>query len=389
MDAWWVRARRGFCACVAASAFTFGPGLKAVAAPAPPRVQAKAAVLVDAGSGVTLFALHARERLPMASLTKLMTLYLTARAVIRKRVKLQEMVPVSEDAYRVKGSQIWLEPGEHMSVDQLLKAVSVGSANDAAYALAEFLGGSEEAFVAEMNAAARRLGMRDTHFTNPHGLHMPGHYTSADDMALLGRAAVRLPLVLNYTRLWEDRTIRNGHGGTLWLINHNRLLRAYPGADGLKTGYTREAGYCLVATARRGSTRLIAVILGAPSSKARFADASALMSWGFQHYETLTLAHPGKILGTVRVIRGEARNVAAVVRPGLQVTVPRGSALRPAVRAELPSAVAAPVKSGQRIGRLIAEAGGERWEAPLVADRAVARATVWDRVGEYLARLVG
>lgn len=367
----------------------FGTGLPVRAAPAPPPIQAKAAELIDAGSGQRLFALHAEERLPMASLTKLMTLYLTARAVGQGRVRLHEMVPVSEDAYRVQGSQIWLEPGEHMSVDQLLRAVAVGSANDAAYALAEFLGGSEEAFVAEMNAAARRLGMLNTHFVNAHGLHMPDHYTSADDMARLGRAAVRLPLVLHYTRLWEDRTIRNGHGGTLWLINHNRLLRAYPGADGLKTGYTREAGYCLIATAKRGATRLIAVILGAPSSKVRFADAAALMSWGFQSYETVPVARPRQVIGTVPVVRGTERTVAAVSPSGLSVTVERGSAPRVTVRAELPAAVAAPVTKGQRLGRLVAESGGERWDGPLVAARNVAGTTLWGRVGEYLARLIG
>ncbi|MCL6561650.1 MAG: D-alanyl-D-alanine carboxypeptidase [Firmicutes bacterium] len=359
------------------------------AASPPPAVTAKAALL-ESADGRILFTHNAHARVPIASVTKLMTLYLAVRAIERGRVQLSDRVPVSEEAYRVSGSQIWLEPGERLTVDELLKAIAVGSANDAAYALGEYLSGSESAFVAAMNRTAERLGMRNTHFQNPHGLHHPQHYASAWDLGILARHAVHHPLLLHYTAMWQDRSLRNGKGGKLWLINQNRLLRTYPGTDGLKTGYTSEAGFCLVATARRDHTRLIAVVLGEPTSQARFEDAAALLSWGFENYRTVPVVKAGAGLGQVRVERGVLSQVEAVARHPVAVTVPREGPAQVKTRVELLPKVQAPVREGQRLGTLTVEVGGKvERTVPLVARQAVAPLNLGELFIKSWGRLLG
>ncbi|MCY0885518.1 MAG: D-alanyl-D-alanine carboxypeptidase [Firmicutes bacterium] len=359
------------------------------AAEAAPAVTAPSAILVDATTGEVLYARNPDQERPMASVTKLMTLYLAVRAVEQGKVKLSEWVPADEEAYRVGGSQVWLEPGEFLSYDQMLKAVAVGSANDAAYALAKFLSGSVEAFVARMNQEAARLGMRHTHFANPHGLPQAEHYTTARDLAILARAAVRSPLLLHYTAMREDRSIRNGKGGHLWLVNHNRLLRVYPGADGLKTGYTTEAGYCLAATARRGDTRLIAVLLGDPTPKARVEDAVRLLNWGYGHFRTLLVAPAGRVLGEVPVRHGRAGRVAAVAARPLALTVPLTAGGRPAPVVRLAERVTAPVQAGQILGEVRVTLDGRTATVPLVAARAVASTSPARLTWDYFWRIIG
>ncbi|WP_243239794.1 D-alanyl-D-alanine carboxypeptidase family protein [Sulfobacillus harzensis] len=373
---------------VMAAPFLFSSLSEAETTPVPP-VSAKAVELVDGLSGKVLYQKNAYERLPMASVTKLMTLYLATRAVEQKKIHLNELVPVSEEAYHVNGSQIWLEPGERLSVDHLLKAVAIGSANDAAYALGEYIAGSPEAFVADMNQTARRLGMVSTHFTNPHGLHEPDHYTTAHDLALLAEQAVRQPLLLHYTSMWEDRSVRNGKGGTLWLINHNRLLRQYPGMDGLKTGYTSQAGFCMVATAKRDHTRMIAVVLGAPSSKARFQDAASLLTWGFQHYQSVSVATKGQVLKEIAVRRGTAKTVPGIVAQDKYLTLLRNEGgIERTVK--LPQSLEAPVSKGQVIGHLVArQKGREVARVPIVAGKSVMRATWLGSAWRYLWKIAG
>ncbi len=341
----------------------------------PPPVSAKAVELIDGNSGRVLYEKNSRERLPMASVTKLMTLYVAVKAVQQKKISLGELVPVSEEAYRTNGSQIWLEPGERLSVDHLLKGIAIGSANDAAYALGEYIAGSEDAFVADMNRNARQLGMTATHFANPHGLHAKDHYTSAHDLGLLALQAVKQPLLLHYTSMREDRSVRNGKGGTLWLINHNRLLGQYPGIDGLKTGFTSQAGFCIVATAQRLHTRMIAVVLGAPSSKARFQDAAGLMTWGFQNFKSIKLAGQGEKVQQVKVRRGTLKQVAAVFAHDQYLTVsPQSGAVQRVVRVR--NAVEAPVGKGQVLGEMVVTQNGVvAARVPIVAARAISRTT--------------
>ncbi|OLZ12193.1 D-alanyl-D-alanine carboxypeptidase family protein [Sulfobacillus thermosulfidooxidans] len=353
----------------------------------PPPVQAKAAELIDANSGQVLYAKNPNQELPMASVTKLMTLYLAVKAIDQHQISLKDLVPADETAYRIGGSQIWLEPGERLSVDQMLKAVAIGSANDASYALGAFIGGSESAFVQKMNQTAHQLGMLHTHFVNPHGLPAQGHYTTAHDLALLGQQAVKMPLLLHYTSMWEDRSIRNGKGGTLWLVNHNRLLRTYPGCDGLKTGFTHEAGYCMVATAKRDNTRMIVAILGAPTGKARAQDAAALMSWGFQNFRTTSVVKAHEILGRVRVIRGTKPYVDAVVDHAVAITQP-STAGRLQSSKELPEDIVAPVQKGQILGYLTVTSQKKVVRRiPIRASHAVDKITIGQLTWRYLWKL--
>jgi len=366
-----------------------GPAAWAAAPTAPPAIVARAALLIDATTGQVLASEHAHRRLPMASVTKLMTLVLAFRAVDQGRVRLSDWVPVSDEAYRTGGSQIWLEPRERLSLRQMLTAIAVGSANDASVAVAQFLAGSTGAFVAEMNAEAARLGMTDTHFDNPHGLPSVTHYSSAADLARLAQRAVKMPGLLALTSQWQDRTIRNGKGGTLWLINQNRLLRTFAGTDGLKTGYTAAAGFCLVATTVRGGTRLIMVVLGAPSSAARFQDATKWLSWGFAHFRTAQVVRAGQVMGTVRVRRGRFKRVDAVARQSVFDTLPKSEPV-PAVAVQLPQEVAAPVARGQVLGQAtVKRAQGDRMGVSLVAARPVAAVGVAELFWQFFRTIIG
>ncbi len=365
------------------------PPLWAQSPPPAPSVSARAVELVDATSGQVLYAKNPQEELPMASVTKLMTLYLAVRAIERHKISLQNMVPADESAYRIGGSQIWLEPGERLSVDQMMKAIAIGSANDAAYALGSYIGGSESAFVDQMNQTAKQLGMTHTHFSNPHGLPQAGHYSSAHDLALLGEQAARMPLLLHYTSMWEDRSIRNGKGGSLWLVNHNRLIRSYPGADGLKTGFTSQAGYCLVATAKRGANRLVVAILGAPSGKVRSQDAEALMNWGFQNFRTVSVAHAHKIMGYVHVRRGVEANVPAEITRTVALTLPIADG--PVTSGlKLADEVPAPVRKGETLGQFDVSARHSLLRRiPVVASRSVPATTIGKLGWRYFWKMFG
>jgi D-alanyl-D-alanine carboxypeptidase (penicillin-binding protein 5/6) len=375
-------------------AATFAPAAAASSAAsgtaAPPQIDvaAPSAVLVEASTGQTIYAKNAQQERPPASMTKVMTLHLALQAVAAHRVRLTDPVSVSENAYRLGGSQIWLEPGETIAFGQLLRAIAIGSANDACVAIAEHLAGSEAAFVTQMNAEAKRLGMNHTHYANSHGLDADGHYTTAEDMAVLARTVVKDPGLLQLTSQREDRTIRNGKGGHLWLVNTNRLLGKVPGLDGLKTGFTSKAGYCLTATAERQGLRLIAVVMGGSSSKQRFADISTLLQTGFSNYEAVLLAKAGQPLGSVKVLRGTAAQVPVVVGSDVRAVHPRGEQLTVKLQPKLPADVHAPIRTGQAIGEARIMAGGRQIAAvPLVASTCVQKAT-WPGIFTGLLRSV-
>lgn len=342
-----------------------------------PALKAPYAVLVTANGGQTLYSRDASARRAPASMTKLMTLHLALQAIARHRAKPSDLVSVSENAYRLGGSQIWLEPGESLQLGQLLRAIAVGSANDACVAVAEHLAGSEGAFVTQMNREARRLGMKNTHYANSHGLDDPNHYTSPADMAILARVAVRDPGLLNLTSMREDRTIRNGKGGRLWIVNHNRLIGKFAGLDGLKTGFTDSAGYCLTATAQREGLRLIAVVMGDRTSKERFSDAAMLLQHGFGQYQAVHLARRGQSLGRVQVMRGETPSVSAVVAADVTAVRRRSESGKVTLRPKLPQKVNAPISRGTPIGRAEIRVGSRPvGEVQLVAAACVRKVTV-------------
>ena len=305
------------------------------------------AILMDAETGCVLFEQNADEALPPASVTKIMTLLLIMEAIEAQRLSLTDTVTASANAASMGGSQVFLKEGESMTVEDMLKSVIIASANDCAVALAELLCGSEESFVAAMNARAAELGMKNTHFENTNGLDdtVQNHVTSARDIALMSRELIKYPKVLEYSGRWMD-SIRDGAFG---LTNTNRLVRYYRGCTGLKTGSTSRAGFCISATAQRDGVSLICVIMAAPTRDERNATAAKLLDFGFANYTTFR-AEAGE--RALPVIGGEEREVGVTWAP-LSVTVPRGMAKQVQSICEIPQSLRAPLRAGEPIGTVI------------------------------------
>ena len=312
-------------------------------------LKAKAAILVDRKSGSVLFESNADEQLSPASITKVMSLLLITEAIADGRLTLETKVTCSEHASSMGGSQIWFEVGETMTVDELLKAVAVGSANDATVALAEAVAGSEEAFVDLMNARAKELGMTITCFKNCSGLDADGHLTTARDIAIMSCELMKHSLIKKYTTIWID-SLRSG---ATQLVNTNKLIRFYPGATGLKTGTTDKAGCCLSASAERDGLSLVAVVLGSPTSNDRFASAKALLNYGFSNYcEASVPISLGK-QSIVPVNHGTQMSVKLKVKDKLALLTEKVNKDGFSVQLELPDEVDAPVKKGEVIGRAV------------------------------------
>ncbi len=314
-------------------------------------IQAKGCILMEASTGTILYADKETEHLPIASVTKVMATLLIMEAIDAGKLALNDMITVSDRAASMGGSQVYLEPGEQMSVDDLLKSLIVVSANDATVALAEAVCGSEESFITAMNEKCTELGLADTHFVNTNGLPAEGHYSSAKDVALTTRALLAHPLVLEYTNIWMD-TIR---GGTFGLANTNKLIRFYNGANGMKTGFTGEAGYCLSGTAKRDGMQLIAVVLGAATSEDRFALTKQLLDFGFANYgiQTPEVSLPESLpvsKGTVDTVTLECVPPPILLEKG---------ASKLTQTTDLPEHVEAPIEKGQVLGTVSFCLGGE------------------------------
>ena len=329
----------------------------------------RAAILVDQATGTVLYEKNADQPMPIASITKVMTLLLTFEAVHAGKFSLSSPVPVSAHAAGMGGSQIWLEPGEQFTLDEMLRAICVSSANDAAVAVAELVGGSEGAFVALMNAKAAQLGMSGTTFKNACGLDTEGHLSTARDVAVMSRAILtECPEVLHYSGIWTD-TLR---GGETMLVNTNKLLRRYDGITGLKTGTTGGAGVCISASASRDGLDLIAVVLGSNSSAERFEAATALLDYGFASYEAAPLPDLSQRPLRLAVDGGAAADVPLdySALPG-RLLVPRGGAEGLAAAVELPGSCSAPLKMGEEVGAVTVTSGGQtvgRWPVRAAAD---------------------
>ena len=324
----------------------------------------KSAILIDQNTGTVRYEMNADEKLPPASITKIMSLLLFMEALDSGKIALTDTVTCSEAAAGFGGSQIWLKPGEEMTVDDLLKAVAVQSANDATVCLAEYVAGSEEAFVQLMNQKAAELGMENTNFACCAGLDNEGHYSTARDIALMSRALLRYPKITDYTTIWMD-TLRNGATS---LVNTNRLVRFYQGATGLKTGTTGKAGVCISASAERDGLRLIAVVLGSASGKERFQAASTLLDYGFAHYESAAAALPGDAPQTLPVEHGTAATVPLNYESPGHCLMPKGEGGTLEAVVELPAPLSAPVTAGEQVGRIkILHQGTEMCSYPITA----------------------
>ena len=346
---------------------------------------APSAILMEKTTGAVLYEKNAYEHLSPASVTKVMTMLLAAEAVDSGTLTLEETVTASARAASMGGSQIWLEEGEKMSVGEMLKCIAVVSANDCCVALAEHLAGSEEAFVAAMNRRADELELHDTHFTSCSGLtDSDEHYTCAHDLAVISRELIRHEMIKQYTTIWMD-SIRDGAFG---LSTTNKLIFYYPGATGLKTGFTSKAMYCLSATAQRDGVEYIAVVLHAPTSAERFESAKVLLNHAFGSY-VLAPAVPPEALAPVTVRMGDRDAVQPVLPENAAVLIEKNKAGSLRYEAALPAQLEAPVAEGQEIGTLRVYAGDELIRTlPLLSGNAVGRLGVWQRFLALIGALV-
>lgn len=320
-------------------------------------VNAKAYVLMDRNTGTVLMSKNENEKLYPASVTKIMTLILVCEAIENGKLTLDTEITCSESAADKGGSQIWLEAGEVMTVDELLKAVVIYSANDACCLLGESIAGSETAFCVLMNKKAAELGMSNTHFDNCTGLDddTTEHKSTAYDIALMSKRLLEYDMIKNYTSIWMD-TLRDG---TTQLVNTNKLMRTYPGATGLKTGTTSKAGCCVSASAERDGLELIAVVLGADNSKERFAGAAAMLDWGFANYEIYTPQPEGAYESEIGVVHGTKQTVGVKHTEVNEILILKGSAAGITAQAQYEQEITAPVAEGQNIGSVIFYSDGK------------------------------
>lgn len=375
--------------CVSGALPAFAAGEEAAvdtdAAAAPLALNVKSAILLEQTTGQVLYEDNADERMPPASITKVMTLLLVMEALDSGKLKMEDMISCSEHASTMGGSQIWLEPGEQMSVHDLLKATAISSANDAAVLLGEAVAGSEEGFVALMNQRAQELGMENTTFINACGLDAAGHETTARDIAIMSCELLKHPKIKEYSTVWMD-SLRDG---ATQLVNTNKLVRFYDGATGLKTGTTNGAGSCLAASAERNGLSLVAVVLGAPTSDDRFAGARKLLDYGFANYAMATPPSVADQLTPVKVIGGVVPEVAVECDPPGNIVVKQGDQQRLEQRISLVPDVQAPVEKGQILGKVLISLDSQPIsEYPLKAAEAVQKMTFGNGMKILFSRLI-
>lgn len=331
------------------------PSAIPVAALGDDSVSAPSAVLMEASTGKIVYEKNSHEQRPCASVTKVMTLLLVFEAIDRGKLSLEDTITASEHAASMRGSDIWLENGETMSADDMIKATVVASANDAAVALAEHLSGSEDAFVEQMNNRAKELGMNDTVFKNCNGLDEEGHVTSANDVAIMSRELTKHEKIFDYTSIWLD----NLRDGKTQIVNTNKLLKTYNGITGLKTGTTDDAGCCMSATATRGDVSLISVVLGCESGKQRFADAAALLDYGFANIAVKELKIPEEMPQSLDVVGGMEKTVDLQCDVDSNVVVDKSADADIKTELDLPENLEAPVEENQVVGSLKFTVNGE------------------------------
>lgn len=355
------------------------------------KVEAKAAVLMDAESGEVLFAQNAHKKLPPASVTKVMTMLLILEGCDSGKISLSDTVTISERAASMGGSQMYMEPGEQHTVEELLKGVAMVSANDGCVALAEHLAGSVEMFVEQMNKRAAELGMKDSHFVNTNGLPVANHYTSAYDIAVMSRALIAFPQTAQWFTKWQD-TIKVGLPGKekeFGLTNTNKLIKQYPGAIGIKTGFTQDAGYCLSGAAQRDGTRLIGVILGCKTSNIRFAEIKKMLDYGFSNFESVKIAEKGQVQKALKIEKGTPSKVDVVMEDDAAILVKKGKKDSIKTKIDMDGYVKLPLKQGQKLGELVVfQDGKEKDRFPIVARQSAKKASIKDLYIQMMKKLI-
>lgn len=349
---------------------------------------AKASIIVEASTGEILYENNINEKYAPASMTKMMSLLIVMEYIEGGGMKLDEMVTVSENASSMGGSQIFLKVGEKMSVSDLLKGVSIASANDAIVALAERVSGTEEAFVKKMNERARELGLKNTNFKNVHGLDEANHYSTAHDMAMIAKELVSHEKILEFSSIYEDY-LRANTDEQVWLVNTNKLVRFYKGADGLKTGYTKEAGYCLTATAKKDGMRLITVVMGEPDSATRNTETMKLLDYGFEQYELETMLTKNSVIGKAKISKSTKEKVDIVPLEDVTLLHKKGEQKKNSSYELKLDDIKVPVKKGDKVGELhVLEDKNVIRKIPVSVKEDVKKANIFELYIRYLGDVI-
>lgn len=350
---------------------------------------AKSAILIERDTGTLLYDKNAHEELPPASMTKTMTLLLIMEELEKGNLTLEEEVRISEEAASMGGSQIFLEAGEEMSVENLIKGIAVASGNDASVALAERISGSEEAFVKKMNEKVNELELEHTHFQNASGLPAEDHYSTSYDMAMIAKELLKYESITEYTSIYEDY-LREGTDEEFWLVNTNKLVKFYPGVDGLKTGFTNEAKYCLTATAKKDDMRVVAVVMGAETVKERNASISKMLDYAFEQYDTNHLFEKGEVVESLENIKASKKSLPIVTSESISTIQKKGASTDDiSTTFVLNKGDQLPLKQGDEVGSLIVKKEDEvLLESPLIIEEDVEDATLLTLLYRSMERIV-
>jgi D-alanyl-D-alanine carboxypeptidase (penicillin-binding protein 5/6) len=340
--------------------------------------EATSAILMERDTGTVLFDKNSHERLPPASMTKIMTMLLIMEAIDEGRLNWDDKVRTSERAASMGGSQIFLEPGEEMTVKEMMKGIAIVSGNDASVAMAEHLAGTEKEFVRLMNDRAKELGLTNTLFANSNGLPADNHYSSAYDLAIMGKALLQHEKITEFTSIYEDY-LREDTSDPFWLVNTNKLIKFYPGVDGLKTGYTEEAKYCLTASANKDGMRMISVVMGAPATKDRNRYITEMFDYAYSQFELHNRYQPEDILAEAKIDKGARRHVNLVPATPVSLLIKKGQSLDGLTeKVTVSDHVRAPVKKGDQLGIItLHQDGKEVLSQPLVAQDDIKEASIW------------
>lgn len=341
--------------------------------------KATSAILMDRDTGTIVYEKNAHQALPPASITKIMTMLLIMETIDRGELKWKDKIRTSERAASMGGSQIFLEPGEEMTVEEMLKGIALASGNDASVAMAEHMAGTEEAFVEQMNKRAKQLGMTETVFKNSNGLPADGHVSSAHDIALMSRELLKHEVITKFTGTYQDY-LRKGSEKPFWLVNTNKLVRFYQGADGIKTGFTNEAKYCLSATAKKGNMRMIAVVLGEPDPKTRSSEVTSLLNYAFNQFTSHPLYKDKQEIAQVKIEKGKLDKINAIVPYHFSLLLKKGERIEQyGKEIQIKSNLNAPIKKGQKVGQVVVKKDGKMvTTVDLVASESVEKANWWD-----------
>ncbi len=346
------------------------------------KLDCKSALLMEYSTGNIIYESNSHEKLAPASVTKVMTMLLAMEAVDKGQVKLSDKATVSARAKSMGGSTMYLETGELRTVEELIKGVAIESANDAALALGEFIGGSEEGFIQKMNERAKELGMKDTNFVNCTGFYDSNHYTSAYDIALMSRELLKHNKILEYTTIWME-TISEGRLEPFTLVNRNKMIKSYPGCDGLKTGFITESKYCISSTAKRGDIRFISVIMGAPTWKERNEMAGKLLDYGFAKFESIKLVKKGEVIEEIKLPKCKPDQVKILSKDDLNVIYEKGSKGNIVKRVRINKNLKLPLKKGDTIGFIEALEGDKVLnKIEVVADSDIRKINLLDSIGK-------